>query len=78
MATAQRSVDPLSEKPWTVAEAADFFRVSVSQARRMFQEEAGIIEMGKSERRDGKRDYVTILIPKSVVRRVYQRLTKGS
>ena len=38
----------------------------------MFQDQPGVLKLGKSNRRDGKRDYVTLRIPQSVAERVYQ------
>jgi hypothetical protein len=42
----------------------------------MFQDEPGVLKNGKSNRRDGKRDYVTLRIPESVARRVYAQRSK--
>jgi len=39
----------------------------------MFIEEPGVFVYGKERRRDGRRDYVTLRIPASVVERVYRR-----
>jgi hypothetical protein len=37
----------------------------------MFQDEPSVLKIGKIERRDGKRDYVTLRIPEALARRVY-------
>jgi len=35
-----------------------------------------VLKIGKSNRRDGKRDYITLRIPKSVAERVYREKSK--
>ena len=67
--------DPF-ERHFTAAELGDLWRLDESTIRRMFQEEPGVLKIGKSNRRDGKRDYVTLRIPAGVARRVYQERTK--
>ena len=42
----------------------------------MFQDEPGVLKIGKSNRRDGKRDYVTLRIPEDIARRVYVDRTR--
>ncbi len=79
--SAARQVAPIAleyepEPVITLQEAAARLKVSVSTARRLFQDEPGIIRIGKSGRRDGKRDYLTIRIPESVFARVYRELTR--
>jgi hypothetical protein len=44
--------------------------------RRMFIDEPGVLKEGKQVRRDGKRPYVSLRIPESVARRVYERKTR--
>jgi hypothetical protein len=42
----------------------------------MFQDEPGVLKIGKENRRNGKRDYVTLRIPEAVARRVYEERTR--
>jgi hypothetical protein len=51
-------------------------RFDESTIRRMFIDEPGVLIYGKEKRRDGRRDYVTLRIPESVARRVYERRTR--
>jgi len=44
-----------------------------STVRRMFIDEPGVLKYGKASRHDGRRDYVTLRIPESVARRVYEQ-----
>lgn len=55
---------------YTPVELAKLLSRDVSTIRRMFVDEEGVIRFGKANRRDGKRDYVTLRIPASVVQRV--------
>jgi hypothetical protein len=65
------SPDPL-ERHFSPETLAQIWGFDVSTVRRMFQDEPGVLKYGKSARRDGKRDYVTLRIPESVVQRVYR------
>lgn len=58
------------EQMFTAREVAEILKVDRSTIQRKFQDERGVLKIGKSNRRDGKRDYVTLRIPESVVRRV--------
>jgi hypothetical protein len=61
--------DPLGEPFYTPQQIAEHLQVSVATARRLFQDESGVIKLGDSNPR-GRRGYVTIRIPASVLRRV--------
>ena len=61
---------------FTAAELADLWKFDESTIRRMFQDEPGVFKIGKSKRRDGKRDYVTLRIPEAVALRVWQERTR--
>lgn len=52
-------------------ELASIWRLDATTIRRMFQDEPGVLKIGNSNRRDGKRVYITLRIPKSVAERVY-------
>ena len=54
---------------------AEIFGVDESIIRRLFQDEPGVVKIGRSGRCDGKRDYITLRIPESVARRKYRELT---
>ncbi len=60
------------EKHFTARELGEIWGLDDTTIRRLFQDEPGVLKIGKSERRDGKRDYVSIRIPKSVAERVHR------
>jgi len=62
----------LLERHFDPKELAKCWKLDPSTIRRMFQDQPGVLKLGKSNRRDGKRDYVTLRIPQSVAERVYQ------
>jgi len=62
------------EPLYTPQELAQLWKLDESTVRKTFRDEPGVLKFGKSERRDGKRDYVTLRIPQSVVDRVYKKL----
>ena len=66
------TIDAL-EQHFSPKEVADRWRIDESTVRRLFQDEPGVFKIGKSGRRDGKRDYVTLRIPASVLSRVHRR-----
>jgi hypothetical protein len=61
------------EHHFTPRELAELWKFDESTIRRMFIDEPGVMIYGKEKRRDGRRDYVTLRIPDSVVQRVYER-----
>lgn len=65
------SGEPFLERHYTVQEIAAFWRLDPSTVRRIFRDEPGVLRIGKSGRRDGKRDYVVLRVPESVLRRVW-------
>lgn len=69
------SVIPFA-RHFTVTELAEIWRLDETTIRRMFQDESGVFKIGKMNRRDGKRDYVTLRIPESVARRVYEKRSR--
>jgi hypothetical protein len=60
------------ERHFTPQDLADIWRLDETTIRRIFQDEPGVMKIGKSHRRDGKRDYITLRIPESVAARVYR------
>ena len=63
------SADSISEKKYKLKAAAEFFGVSSWTARRMFQDEHGILYTGKDP--NSKRR--AFVIPESVLMRVYRK-----
>ena len=66
-----RACDPL-EPHFSVEDLAERWKLDTSTVRRMFQDQAGVFRIGRDGRRDGKRDYITLRIPRSTVERVYR------
>jgi hypothetical protein len=64
------------ERHFTAAELGEIWRYDTSTIIRMFQDEPGVLKKGRENRRDGKRDYVTLRIPESVALRVYALRSK--
>jgi hypothetical protein len=59
----------------TPRELSQMWKFDERTIRRWFIDEPGVLKFGKEDRRDGKRQYVTLRIPISVAQRVYnQRL----
>ena len=61
---------------YTASELAELWKLDETTIRRMFQDEPGVLKIGKSKRRDGKRDYVTLRIPEAIALRVYAARTR--
>jgi hypothetical protein len=61
------------EPHYTPQELAKIWKLDQSTVRRIFIDEPGVLVYGKDCRRDGKRDYVTLRIPESIARKVYER-----
>jgi len=66
------------DKHYTAKELAELWSLDESTIRRLFQDEPGVLRIGKFGRRDGKRDYVTLRIPESVALRLHQQRTAGA
>jgi hypothetical protein len=64
------------ERHYTPRELAKMWQLDQSTIRRMFRDEPGVLIYGKEKRRDGRRDYLTLRIPESLARRVYERRTR--
>jgi len=61
---------------YSVQQVAEEWGVDAETVRRTFIDEDGVLILGDQERRDGKRAYLTIRIPESVLKRVYSEKTK--
>lgn len=79
-ASAPRAPNAIQASPFgrhfTAAELAEIWKLDETTIRRLFQDEPGVLKIGKSNRRDGKRDYITLRIPEAVAVRVYEQRSK--
>jgi len=67
--------DPF-ERHFSPKQLAELWGFDPNTIRRMFVDEPGVLKEGKRIRRDGKRAYVSLRIPASVAKRVYDRKTR--
>jgi len=58
-----------------VQQVAEEWGVDAETVRRTFIDEEGVLILGDQLRRNGKRAYLTIRIPESVLKRVYSERT---
>jgi hypothetical protein len=76
-----RSAESAAEKPrfairhYTVAEIAALWSLSDDAVRKLFEKEPGVLVLGESHPRRGKRRYTTLRIPECVLERVHRRLS---
>src|SRR5450755_5016086 len=63
-----------SEHHYSVAEVSAMWSLSPDAARKIFQDEPGVLVLGALNP-SHKRRYTTLRIPESVVQRVHRRLT---
>lgn len=64
----------LTEKHFTVPELAKLWRLGESTLRNWFRDEPGVLKFGhESVRRRKTKNYMSLRIPESVARRVYER-----
>jgi hypothetical protein len=61
---------------FTPQELAERWKVHPSTIQRIFMDEPGVMKLGRTERRNRKRQYVTLRIPASVALRVYERKSR--
>jgi hypothetical protein len=66
-------IDTFEERHYTLAEVAALWSISHEKARRLFQNESGVIRF-RQRASYGRRMYSTYRIPESVARRVRMRL----
>jgi hypothetical protein len=62
------------QRHYSVQEVAVLWQLSKDSVRRLFKNEPGVLAISPRQRR-GKRAYVTLRIPSSVVERVHRRLS---
>ena len=61
------------ERHYTVKELGALWKLSSSTVIKIFRDEPGVLKIGR-ERRRGRRSYMTLRIPESIVQRVYRRM----
>lgn len=64
------------ERHYRARELAEIWSLDESTVRRLFQDEPGVLKIGRSGHRDGKRDYTSLRIPESVAVRVHQERSR--
>ncbi len=64
------------ERHFTPKELAALWALDETTIRRLFYDEPGVLKIGKANRHDGKRDYVSLRIPESIARRIHIRKSK--
>jgi hypothetical protein len=69
-------VPAFAERHYSPAEIAELWSLSVDSVRKIFERESGVLVLGSSAPRRGKRSYTTLRIPAHVVERVHRRLSK--
>jgi hypothetical protein len=70
-------VSPNGRDPLLSAqEVADYLRIDVTTTRRLFADQAGVIQLGRPQARGGRRRYCTLRIPLSVLRAFIQERKK--
>jgi hypothetical protein len=67
---------PAFERHFDSNEISQLWGLDPTTVRRIFQDRPGVLKLGKANRRDGKRDYVTLRIPQSVVEQVHRERSK--
>jgi hypothetical protein len=68
---------PSLEKHYSVAEVATLWNLSQDTARRLFQNEPGVLVLGDLNPRRGRR-YLTLRIPQHVLDRVHRHYSNAS
>lgn len=64
-----------TERHYSPAEIAELWNLSTEEVRRIFRDEPGVLVIGSSKPRYGRRRYMTLRIPEDVLERVHRRLT---
>ena len=65
---------PFKEKHYSPAELAALWGLSLNAVRRLFENEPGVLVLGRSGSGRPKRQYRTLRIPAPVAERVHRRL----
>ena len=61
---------------YSPAEIAERWNLSVDSVRKLFEDEPGVLVIGNTTPRRGKRSYTTLRIPEHVLERVHRRLSR--
>jgi hypothetical protein len=61
---------------YTVAEVATMWSLSSDVVRKIFEKEPGVLILGDTQPRRGKRRYTTLRIPEFVIDRVHRRMSQ--
>lgn len=67
---------PFASRHYSPAEIAVLWGISTDTARRLFESEPGVLQIGDSSRMGRKRRYVTLRIPAAVAERVHRKLSR--
>ena len=73
----QRAIGVFEERHYSVAEIAAMWNLSVDAVRKLFRHERGVLAIGDRNPKRGKRPYLTLRIPQSVLERVYRQKVLG-
>lgn len=65
-----------TERHYSPADIAAMWRLSVDSVRKIFEKEPGVLIIGNSQSRRGKRSYTTLRIPQTVLNRIHKKLSK--
>jgi hypothetical protein len=74
-ADSECNVPDCASRHYSPAEVGQLWNLSPDTVRHLFENEPGVLLIGESARR-GRRRYVTLRIPESVVARVHRRLSR--
>jgi hypothetical protein len=55
---------------------AKLWGLNETTVRRLFQDQPGVLKIGRAGHRDGKRDYTSIRIPESIALRVHEERSR--
>jgi hypothetical protein len=67
------------ERHYTLAELAAHWHMSIRTLRDWFSNEPGVVRYGSGKLGKGKkRTYISIRVPESVAKRVYQKMTRAT
>jgi Helix-turn-helix domain len=64
------------EPVYTPEQIAAYLGLDTSTVRRLFQDTAGVVRIGRTEARGGKRQYCTLRVPQSVLQRFIRERSK--
>lgn len=61
------------ERHYSIQEIAELWNISEDTARRMFENEPGVVQVGQARMNGKRRAYRTFRVPESVLERVHRR-----